>query len=308
MVTDTLAPDRGADEPIVIAVIEDDPYIREAMVRILEGAGYQCLSAEDGVTGLRLIRDDRPDLVFLDVQIPGIDGLTVLRHVRDGTHSPVVVITTAYGTENTAIEALRLRADDYLRKPMLSSDILRTVEKYRPVISAMRAPTMLPDFVVSRECDVEMASEIRRVPEVAAYLVQEAEMGRNYHKYHSCTLGLVELLNNAVEHGNLGISAAEKHRALEAGNDSLTKLYRDRLANPVIRRRRVRIHMTSTREYSEWIIRDEGTGFPWRDVLARLNTADLLGLSGRGIFLAKLQFDVLEYQDPGNCVRVRKNK
>lgn len=296
------------DDTILAAVIEDELSARRFMLRTLTREGCRCLEAADGETGLQLIEEHNPDIVFLDVLMPRMTGLEVLQKIREKQLTPIVVITTAYGTEDTAVEALRLRADDYMKKPFEAEDLVTVLNKYRPVIAALRSPTVLPEFVVSKQCDVEFGNDLTQVAPVAEFLVRESEMGRDRQRSLSCTLGLVELLNNAIEHGNLGITADEKLQAMMEPGDGLGRLMRARRSNPEYVNRRVRIHMVSTREYAEWLVQDEGAGFDWQQYMSRLECPDPLALHGRGIMLAQLQFDELEYQGSGNRVRARKYK
>lgn len=113
-----------------ILIVEDHPTMREAMRLVLEGEGYVLHEAADGAAALEVIRTIRPDLVFLDLNIPGTSGSEVLTALRSdpetaGVH---VIVVTATGEEGRA-EALRLGADDYVTKPFSPIALLRTVEQ-----------------------------------------------------------------------------------------------------------------------------------------------------------------------------------
>ena len=102
--------------------------MREAMRLVLDGHGYTIDQAGDGATALERIRTDRPDLVFLDLHIPGLDGPDVLRAIRDdeATRDLHVIVVTATGEEGKA-EALALGADGYVTKPFSPVELLETV-------------------------------------------------------------------------------------------------------------------------------------------------------------------------------------
>jgi DNA-binding response OmpR family regulator len=111
-----------------ILVIEDDAAIRRGVVDALELEGYATLEAGDGDAGLRLALEAGPDLVLLDLILPGLDGLQVLRAVREqGPRLPVIVLT-ARGEEAQRVEGLRLGADDYVVKPFSVKELLARVE------------------------------------------------------------------------------------------------------------------------------------------------------------------------------------
>ncbi len=118
----------GADRRILI--VEDHPTMREAMRLVLEGEGFAIEEAADGETALASIHASPPDLLFLDLNIPGTSGTGVLEAVRaDPAFADVrVIVVTAAGEEGRA-EALRLGADEYFTKPFSPTALLRTVER-----------------------------------------------------------------------------------------------------------------------------------------------------------------------------------
>jgi len=118
----------GADRRILI--VEDHPTMREAMRLVLEGEGFVIEEAADGETALAAIHGSPPDLLFLDLNIPGTSGTGVLEAVRaDSAFADVrVIVVTAAGEEGRA-EALRLGADEYFTKPFSPITLLQTVER-----------------------------------------------------------------------------------------------------------------------------------------------------------------------------------
>ncbi len=100
-----------------ILVIDDENAIRDSLKMILEYVGYECLLAPSGQDGLTRVERDEPDLVFLDIKMPGMDGLEVLRKLREMDELLPVVIISGHGTVSTAVEATKLGAFDFLEKP-----------------------------------------------------------------------------------------------------------------------------------------------------------------------------------------------
>ncbi len=106
-----------------ILVIDDDPNMRWVLKKALEKAGYTVETAEDGESGLFALVRHPIDLVVLDLKMPGVDGLGVLRQVQQRRSNLPVILLTAHPTVPTAVEAMRLGAADYLRKPFDVEDI-----------------------------------------------------------------------------------------------------------------------------------------------------------------------------------------
>jgi two-component system nitrogen regulation response regulator NtrX len=108
-----------------ILVIDDDAGIRESLRMTLEYDGYDVAGAATGQEGLALVEREAPDLVLLDVKMPGMDGLDVLTRLHSMHETLPVVMVSAHGTPSSAVEAIRKGALDFLEKPFESTDRLR---------------------------------------------------------------------------------------------------------------------------------------------------------------------------------------
>ncbi|HSY24696.1 MAG TPA: response regulator transcription factor [Polyangiaceae bacterium] len=110
-----------------VLVVEDDPSITLGLRINLEGEGYDVLAAEDGERGLLLAREEQPDLVILDVMLPKMNGLQVLRSVRgDGLMMPIIMLSARTG-ELDKVTGLELGAEDYVAKPFSLAELLARV-------------------------------------------------------------------------------------------------------------------------------------------------------------------------------------
>ncbi|MEO8482317.1 MAG: sigma-54 dependent transcriptional regulator [Acidobacteriota bacterium] len=112
-----------------ILVIDDEPAIRDALRMILEYAGHEMIGAGSGQEGVALVERESPDLVFLDIKMPGMDGLDVLTKVRASNESLPVVMISAHGTAATALEAGRLGAFRFIEKPLSKDYVLDAVRE-----------------------------------------------------------------------------------------------------------------------------------------------------------------------------------
>ena len=113
-----------------ILIVEDHPTMREAMRLVLEGEGFTIDEAADGDRALEIVRADPPDLVFLDMNIPGPSGADVLGELRadPATAGVRVIVVTADGEEGRG-RAIAMGADEYFTKPFSPITLLRTVEQ-----------------------------------------------------------------------------------------------------------------------------------------------------------------------------------
>jgi DNA-binding response OmpR family regulator len=111
-----------------ILVIEDDPSILRGLQLNLGMEGYTVRSAMEGETGLQLARTERPDLVVLDIMLPRMDGLAVLREIRREDPELPVLILSAKGQETDKVAGLQLGADDYLVKPFGLKELLARID------------------------------------------------------------------------------------------------------------------------------------------------------------------------------------
>jgi len=112
-----------------ILVVDDEPTIAEVVSRYLERAGYATRVAGDGRRALELHGERAADLIVLDLMLPGVDGLEVMRRMRNGhTRRPAIILLTAKGEESDRIVGLRLGADDYVVKPFSPAELVARVD------------------------------------------------------------------------------------------------------------------------------------------------------------------------------------
>ncbi len=113
-------------KPITILVVDDEDTIREVVRRYLEREGFNVREAADGYEALDAIQEAPPDLIVLDLMLPGIDGLTITQHIRQDRQIPIIMLT-AKGEANDRIRGLDLGADDYITKPFSPQEVVSRV-------------------------------------------------------------------------------------------------------------------------------------------------------------------------------------
>jgi len=112
-----------------ILIIDDDTSLRRVLEYNLQEAGYRVVAAANGEEGLRLFGEEAPALVITDMKMPGMDGLQVLKAVKERSPETLVMIITAFGTVDIAVEAMKLGAYDYITKPFNRDELKLTVAK-----------------------------------------------------------------------------------------------------------------------------------------------------------------------------------
>jgi len=115
-----------AGQPLKILVVDDEPAMVGALGALLGQAGHRIIAAYDGDEALRRFRDDEPDLVLLDLAMPGMDGATVCRRIREVSDTPIIVVSGEHD-QATTVELLDIGADDYVRKPFRAEELLARV-------------------------------------------------------------------------------------------------------------------------------------------------------------------------------------
>lgn len=166
-----------------ILVVDDEPQILKVLRGYLEQAGFRVVTASDGPMALAQFKREKPDLVLLDLHLPGLDGLTVTRHLRASSNIPIIMVT-ARVEETDRLVGLELGADDYVTKPFS------------------------PREVVARVRAVLRRAEVAPTP---PELIQVADIIIDHHR-HTATRGDLVLDLTPTEYGLLVALASEPGR------------------------------------------------------------------------------------------------
>jgi two-component system KDP operon response regulator KdpE len=136
-----------------VLVVDDDPAIQRTLAIGLRARGYHVLPARDGRTAVEAVREDDPDVVLLDLGLPDLSGVDVLRCVRKHSQVPVIVLSARHGSDDK-VEALDVGADDYVTKPFGMDELLARVR------AAVRraVPDQPPSPVVTDAFTVDLAA------------------------------------------------------------------------------------------------------------------------------------------------------
>ncbi|MBE2317724.1 response regulator transcription factor [Solirubrobacter sp. CPCC 204708] len=164
-----------------ILVVDDEPTISEVVAAYLRRAGYDTRVAPDGDAALAAVAERAPDLIVLDLMLPGTDGLEVMRRVRERTdRSSAIILLTAKGGESDRVTGLRLGADDYVVKPFSPAElvarvdaVLRRFDTVRPDEAPLRFGALEIDPSARQvRCDGELVALTTREFDLLAFLAR----------------------------------------------------------------------------------------------------------------------------------------
>jgi two-component system response regulator (stage 0 sporulation protein F) len=119
-------------EQIRVLVVDDELFVGELLKEYLSIIGYEVTAVSNGVDALSVIRQSRPHIVILDIRMPGMGGMEVLKNIKENNVATGVIMLSAYGDPEIVNEALRLGADHYLQKPMNLIQLVKTLTLLHP--------------------------------------------------------------------------------------------------------------------------------------------------------------------------------
>ena len=149
-----------------VLVVDDEPIVREVVVRYLARAGHETLEASDGDSARSAIERSEPDLVVLDLMLPGTDGLELCRWIRSSSELPVIMLT-ARGEEADRIVGLELGADDYITKPFSPRELTARV---RSVLRRATPPVHDTELLTFGDVSLEHATREARKRDAIVHL------------------------------------------------------------------------------------------------------------------------------------------
>ena len=290
-----------------ILVVDDSAMDRRIAGGLLESEpDCQVLYAEDGAVALKSVDENLPDVVVTDMVMPNLDGLQFVEAMKRDFPLIPVIIMTAVGTEETAVQALKRGAASYVTKRRLAQDLIETV---RMVLQAADDERNVSRLLVHRtqQADFKFVLE-NELPLLAAsvtYMQQTMHAMGLFDEAGRLQIGvaLEEVLLNAMFHGNLELSSSLR----EADKPTYHEVARVRAQESPYRERRIFVDASFSPSGAEFKIRDQGPGFDPKTLPDPTDPANLHQVSGRGLLLIHAFMDAVAFNDSGNEVRLTKN-
>ncbi len=292
-----------------ILVVDDSATQRDMVQILLDEAGHTVLQADDGKTALQIIEQEQPHLVITDLQMKEVNGLEVVRTVREQWPQIPVILMTQYGSEAIAAEALRLGASNYIPKKVLQEQLARIVAALLEVVESRNRRDELSAAVRTMQ-RAEMEFVIGNDPRVASRLV--AYLEDQLHQ-QGCfdqaavfriVLALKEALVNAIDHGNLELDS----RLRESESNEYHRLAEQRRKQPPYCDRRVTVLYRLEPDSVSYTIADEGPGFDPSRIPDPRDPENLVKASGRGLMLIQTFMDDVYFNERGNTITMVKQK
>ena len=290
-----------------ILVVDDSAVDRKLAGGLLQKhADWGVHYANDGVQALHEIELHLPDLVLTDMQMPEMDGLELVTKVREEYPMLPIILMTAKGSEEIAVEALQRGAAYYVPKKMLSKELKEVVERTLITAKESRSQSRLLRRMTKNETSFEIENDLSLIPSVVGYLQDIVTQMRTCEETDRLRVGvaLEEALLNAYYHGNLEVSSELR----EVDHSAYYNLAQERTQQEPFRDRRIRVDASVTPTESKYTIRDEGPGFNPSELPDPTDPANIERPCGRGLLLMQTFMDQVKYNEAGNEVTMIKRR
>jgi CheY-like chemotaxis protein len=302
--TNTL-PEMAMDSEIAVLVVDDAAIDRRMTGALIEqNLGWRVTYAEDGAAALAAMERETPRVVVTDLRMPGMDGLELVAAVRRRYPFVPVVLMTAFGNEEIAIQALREGAASYVPKKTQDRHLVPTLEQVVAAAKLESRQQQLLEHLSHTESSFILDSDRQIIPALVMHVQEYLTRLQLCDRTERIRIGvaLEEALLNAIFHGNLEASS-ELRQQDEA---HYYKLVDERRQQPPYRDRKVHFTYKLTRSEAVFSIQDEGPGFD-RSILADPTDPENLGrIGGRGLLLIRTFMDGVMFNEKGNHITLVK--
>jgi CheY-like chemotaxis protein/anti-sigma regulatory factor (Ser/Thr protein kinase) len=293
-----------------VLIVDDSPVDQRLATKLLltrtdltfedEPTGLTVLHASNGREALEVIAREVPDAIVTDLQMPEMNGLSLVLQVRIRHPLIPVILMTAHGSEDYAVKALRAGAASYVPKQDLARDLLTTVEEVIEMSQAKRSHHRLMECLTQTESHFVLDNDPALIPPLVGYLKDNVfrMSGSDDTGLIQVTIALREALLNAMEHGNLELDSALR----EQDNNAYHQLAQERRRQQPYADRRVHVKARETPHEAVYVIRDEGRGFDTSQLPDPTDPANLEKSSGRGLLLMRTFMTEVFHNEKGNEV------
>jgi CheY-like chemotaxis protein len=288
-----------------VLVVDDsamDRHLAGAIVQKL--GGWQASFAANGNEALAVLEQQTPDVVLTDMLMPEMDGLQLVQAVRRNYPTVPVILMTAHGSEDIAIQALQKGAASYVPKKSLARDLPETLETVLASSQIKIRERRILERLEFFESQFVLDNDTSLIPPLVSHLEDDLTRLKLCEPSGLVLLGVAlhEALTNAILHGNLELSSDLR----ENDEKEYYRLSVERRMQEPYSQRRVYVSTRFTRNDMAFIIRDEGNGFDPATLPNPTDPANLGKVSGRGLLLIQTFMDRVEHNSSGNQITMTK--
>jgi CheY-like chemotaxis protein len=288
-----------------VLIVDDVAAQRQLAAGLINShPDWHTVFASNGKAALMQLESSPADLVLTDLLMPEMDGLELLRAVRKGFPRIPVILMTAGGSEDAAVQALQEGAASYVPKHALARRLRETLHTVFAATRANYAHAELDRRVIAREFTFVLENDAALLLALPTYLQPHlCSAGLIDHfAYLQTNMALQEALSNALYHGNLEVGSQLR----EQNADDFLRLSSHRAGQPPYRDRRIHVQARLSGETARFCVRDEGPGFDSARLPDPTDPANLDRPHGRGILLMRTFMDEVSYNERGNEVTMTK--
>ncbi|MBC8873240.1 MAG: response regulator [Planctomycetes bacterium] len=289
-----------------ILVVDDAVFDQRMAGACVEELGSSAIYARNGREALEVIRCENPDIVLTDLQMPEMDGLELVQQVRKKHSGVPVILMTAYGSEEVAVQALRAGAVRYVPKKTLRTHLGDALRGVLAAVEVTIQRDRVRHFLNEAESRFVLGYEPGGPQALVSYLrdgLRQLNFCDEVGLLQVCT-ALTEALTNAVDHGNLELDSALR----ETAADAYRTMGAERAQQSPYCDRRVYVTAKLTPAEATYAIRDEGPGYDPSTLPDPTDAENLLKLSGRGILLIRMFMDEIAFSETGNEITMIKRR
>ncbi len=302
-----LPPAAGPTTAHTVLVVDDSPVDRHLAGAIIgKVPGWMAVFASNGREALETIERQPPDVVLTDLLMPEMDGLELVQAVRSRQPMVPVILMTAHGSEDVAIQALQKGAASYVPKKSLARDLEETLEQVFSVAQARRNQQRVLESLVRHQSEFVLDNDTALIAPLVGQIEQDLERLKACEPSGLILVGVAlhEALTNAILHGNLELDSALR----ESDEKAYYRLAVERRGEQPYAGRRVNVQMVVTPQGTTFVVSDAGNGFDPATLPDPTDPANLGKVSGRGLLLIQTFMDRVEHNEKGNQITMFKRR
>jgi CheY-like chemotaxis protein/anti-sigma regulatory factor (Ser/Thr protein kinase) len=297
----------ASEGEVDVLVVDDGAIDRRMSGAIIEhNLGWRVRYAEDGAAALTAVKAEQPRLVLTDMCMPGMNGLELVAAIRRDYPFVPVVLMTAFGNEEIAMQALRAGAASYVPKKTQDRDLVSTLEQVLAAASLERNQQQLLERLTQTESSFILDNNRTVIPALVRHVQEYVTRMQLCDQTETIRVGvaLEEALLNAILHGNLEASS-ELRQENEA---HYYRLAEERMRQAPYRDRKVLFNFRMTRSEAVISVQDGGPGFDQSRLSDPTDPENLGRVGGRGLLLIRTFMDEVSFNELGNRITMIKRR